>query len=43
MYRNYRIYGAIARIKDLAESRGFFVIKHKDGKDVKILVQEVEL
>ncbi len=42
-YRNYRIYGAIAgivssdEIKDLAESKGFFVIKHKDGKDVKIL------
>ncbi|MEO0143382.1 MAG: hypothetical protein ABIL89_01190 [candidate division WOR-3 bacterium] len=42
-YRNYKLYGAIAGIKisedikNLAEKKGFFVIEHKDGKDVKIL------
>ncbi|MEO0179673.1 MAG: hypothetical protein ABIL61_08100 [candidate division WOR-3 bacterium] len=42
-YRNYKLYGAIAGIKiskdikNLAEKKGFFVIEHKDGKDVRIL------
>ncbi|MEO0196652.1 MAG: hypothetical protein ABIL78_01930 [candidate division WOR-3 bacterium] len=42
-YRGYKLYGAIAgiriteNIRNLAEKKGFFVIEHKDGKDVKIL------
>ncbi|MEO0143515.1 MAG: hypothetical protein ABIL89_01675 [candidate division WOR-3 bacterium] len=42
-YRGYKLYGAIAgiriteNIRNLAEKKGFFVIEHKDGKDVRIL------
>ncbi len=42
-YRSYKLYGAIAgiriseNIRNLADKKGFFVIEHKDGKDVKIL------